>query len=257
MVNAGLFDDVDVVLPGTPLDRTRSSYASSKAMVSAKFTFSGLPAHASVSPRQGRSALDAVELMNVGVNYMREHVEEDARIHYVITDGGGQPNVVPARAQVVVLRARRPACRGGRLLAAPQRHRARRGADDRHRARGGDRYLDPRDPAQPAPLQADPAQPRAGRPAPLRRRRSRVRPPHPGGTDSASRAATGRWHRTAVGGARARARLDRHRRHLLEGSDRAASTSPPTPTARPGTAGRSSRAAPVRSGRRACWWRRR
>ncbi len=99
MVNAGLFDDVDVVLAWHAADRTRSSYASSKAMVSAKFTFSGLPAHASVSPRQGRSALDAVELMNVGVNYMREHVGEDARIHYVITDGGGQPNVVPARAQ--------------------------------------------------------------------------------------------------------------------------------------------------------------
>jgi aminobenzoyl-glutamate utilization protein B len=99
MGNAGLFDDVDVVLAWHAADRTRSSYASSKAMVSAKFTFSGLPAHASTSPQRGRSALDAVELMNVGVNYMREHVGEDARIHYVITDGGGQPNVVPGRAQ--------------------------------------------------------------------------------------------------------------------------------------------------------------
>jgi aminobenzoyl-glutamate utilization protein B len=65
-----------------------------------KFRFSGLPAHASTSPHQGRSALDAVELMNVGVNYMREHVKEDARIHYVVTSGGGQPNVVPPQTEV-------------------------------------------------------------------------------------------------------------------------------------------------------------
>lgn len=73
---------------------------SSKAMVSAKFTFTGLPAHASGSPDKGRSALDGVELMNVGANYMREHVKESTRVHYVITNGGGQPNVVPAEAQV-------------------------------------------------------------------------------------------------------------------------------------------------------------
>jgi aminobenzoyl-glutamate utilization protein B len=65
-----------------------------------KFRFLGLPAHASASPHEGRSALDAVELMNVGVNYMREHVKEDARIHYVVTNGGGQPNVVPPTAEV-------------------------------------------------------------------------------------------------------------------------------------------------------------
>jgi aminobenzoyl-glutamate utilization protein B len=69
-------------------------------MISAKFTFAGLPAHASVSPDKGRSALDGVELMNVGCNFMREHVKENSRIHYVITNGGAQPNVVPATAQV-------------------------------------------------------------------------------------------------------------------------------------------------------------
>jgi aminobenzoyl-glutamate utilization protein B len=100
MVNAGLFEDVDAVLAWHPRDRTQSGYASSKAMVSAKFTYHGLPAHASVSPHQGRSALDAVELMNIGANFLREHVREDARIHYVVTDGGGQPNVVPPSAQV-------------------------------------------------------------------------------------------------------------------------------------------------------------
>ena len=69
-------------------------------MNSAKFIFHGKTAHAAGDPFNGRSALDAVELMNVGANYLREHVIPDARLHYVITEGGGQPNVVPARAQV-------------------------------------------------------------------------------------------------------------------------------------------------------------
>src|SRR5207302_9630184 len=75
-------------------------YSTSKAAISAKFTFHGLAAHASGSPDKGRSALDGVELMNVGANFMREHIKETSRVHYVITNGGGQPNVVPATAQV-------------------------------------------------------------------------------------------------------------------------------------------------------------
>ena len=97
---AGLFADSDVVLAWHAADRTASAYGYSKANVSVKFRFAGLPAHASASPHEGRSALDAVELMNVGVNYLREHVKEDARIHYVVTNGGGQPNVVPPAAEV-------------------------------------------------------------------------------------------------------------------------------------------------------------
>jgi aminobenzoyl-glutamate utilization protein B len=96
----GQFKDLDVCLHWHPSNRNRIFYGSSKALISAKFTFSGLPAHASGSPSRGRSALDGVELMNVGVNYMREHVKETSRIHYVVTRGGGQPNVVPASAQV-------------------------------------------------------------------------------------------------------------------------------------------------------------
>ena len=65
-----------------------------------KFAFKGLAAHASVSPHEGRSALKAVELMEAGVNAMREHIREDARIHSVITNGGGQPNVVPPDAEI-------------------------------------------------------------------------------------------------------------------------------------------------------------
>jgi aminobenzoyl-glutamate utilization protein B len=96
----GQFKDLDACLHWHPGTKNKVLYGSSKAVISAKFTFSGLPAHASGSPHKGRSALDGVELMNVGVNYMREHVKETSRIHYVITRGGGAPNVVPADAQV-------------------------------------------------------------------------------------------------------------------------------------------------------------
>ncbi len=100
MLREGMFKDCDAILSWHAGDRTAASYSYTKANVSVKFRFTGLPAHASTSPHEGRSALDAVELMNNGVNYMREHVREDARIHYVITDGGGQPNVVPPEAEV-------------------------------------------------------------------------------------------------------------------------------------------------------------
>lgn len=96
----GQFNDLDVCLHWHPSTKNKIEYGSAKAIISAKYTFTGLPAHAAGSPEKGRSALDGVELMNVGVNYMREHVKETSRIHYVITNGGGQPNVVPATAQV-------------------------------------------------------------------------------------------------------------------------------------------------------------
>ncbi|MBI3914538.1 MAG: amidohydrolase [Chloroflexi bacterium] len=100
MAMAGAFDDVDILLSWHAAGETKTTFEYSKALVSARFTFHGVAAHAAVSPHEGKSALDAVELMNVGVNFLREHVKEDSRIHYVITDGGGQPNVVPPRAQV-------------------------------------------------------------------------------------------------------------------------------------------------------------
>jgi len=100
MVKAGLFDGIDAVLSWHPSSTNTVDLGSSNAMNSVKFDFHGVTAHAAANPEQGRSALDAVELMNMGVNYLREHVIEKARIHYVITHGGGQPNVVPAFAQV-------------------------------------------------------------------------------------------------------------------------------------------------------------
>ena len=100
MVLDGQFDDLDACLHWHPASQNSAQGGSSKALVSVKFTFKGIPAHASASPESGRSALDAVELMSVAANYMREHVKEDARIHYVVVNGGGQPNVVPPEATV-------------------------------------------------------------------------------------------------------------------------------------------------------------
>src|SRR5437763_1900520 len=100
MALAGQFKDLDACLHRHPGTKNRVEYGTTKGLISAKFGFTGLAAHAGGSPHKGRSALDGVELMNVGANYMREHVKETSRIHYVITNGGAQPNVVPATAQV-------------------------------------------------------------------------------------------------------------------------------------------------------------
>lgn len=99
MDDAGVFSGLDACLAWHPMaSNTVCDYAYS-AMTSLQFNFTGKSAHAAAAPEQGRSALDAVELMNVGANYLREHVVSQARIHYVITNGGGRPNVVPATAQ--------------------------------------------------------------------------------------------------------------------------------------------------------------
>jgi aminobenzoyl-glutamate utilization protein B len=99
MLRAGLFDDVDAVVTMHPGDRNAASASSSLANITGKFRFRGLSAHASSAPHRGRSALDGVEAMNAMVNLMREHVPSDARIHYVITNGGQAPNVVPDFAE--------------------------------------------------------------------------------------------------------------------------------------------------------------
>ena len=100
MLRAGLFDDVDTVVTMHPGDRHAASIGSSLANITAKFRFRGVSAHASTAPHRGRSALDGVEAMNAMVNLMREHIPSDARIHYVITNGGQAPNVVPDFAEV-------------------------------------------------------------------------------------------------------------------------------------------------------------
>src|SRR6185437_6527562 len=102
LVRAGLFKDVDVVLFCHVSSDFGVSYGTSgqNALISAQFNFVGKSAHAAADPWNGRSALDAVELMDVAWNYRREHLPLTQRSHYVITDGGDQPNVVPSTATV-------------------------------------------------------------------------------------------------------------------------------------------------------------
>lgn len=98
----GLFRNADAAIFTHVDNRMGTSWGSSTAtaVVSAEFMFEGVTAHAAGSPWRGRSALDAVELMNVGWNYRREHLRPQHRSHYVIRDGGDQPNVVPRTASV-------------------------------------------------------------------------------------------------------------------------------------------------------------
>lgn len=100
MARDGAFDDLDAAFIWHPNDLTYPKRGSALALNSLKFQFKGVSAHASASPSTGRSALDAVQLMNTGVEYLREHVSDSISIHYVITEGGEAPNVVPAEAEV-------------------------------------------------------------------------------------------------------------------------------------------------------------
>ena len=100
MAEAGVFNSCSILFSCHPNDVSYVWARTSCAVWSGKFSFSGVTAHAAIDPYNGRSALDAVELMDVGANYLREHVPSDVRIHYVITDGGRVPNVVPAKAEV-------------------------------------------------------------------------------------------------------------------------------------------------------------
>ena len=100
MIREGLFDDVDIAMTWHPGNFNMLNLMSSLAINSVVFKFHGRTAHAAADPQNGRSALDAVELMNVGANFMREHMISEARLHYVITHGGDAPNVVPAEAEV-------------------------------------------------------------------------------------------------------------------------------------------------------------
>ncbi|MBB4038750.1 aminobenzoyl-glutamate utilization protein B [Microvirga flocculans] len=104
MAREGLFDDLDAAFCWHPNVVNEVSTESSLACIQAYFRFTGRAAHAAASPHLGRSALDAVELMNVGVNYMREHMPSDARVHYATTNTGGiAPNVVQAYAESLYL----------------------------------------------------------------------------------------------------------------------------------------------------------
>ena len=102
-VRAGLFKDVDAVL-GCHVDSELATHYGqgerNSGLVSVQYTFKGVAAHAAGGPWKGRSALDAVELMDIAWNFKREHLRPEQRSHYVIVNGGDQPNVVPSEATV-------------------------------------------------------------------------------------------------------------------------------------------------------------
>lgn len=104
MVREGVFNDVDVALTWHPNSYSGVFSFSSLANYQVYFSFEGKASHAANSPHLGRSALDAVELMNVGVNYLREHIISEAKVHYAVTNtGGSSPNVVQSDAEVLYL----------------------------------------------------------------------------------------------------------------------------------------------------------
>ena len=98
MAATGAFSDLTCAFSWHPFDINAPFYAGANAVANVNFRFKGTASHAAQAPQNGRSALDAVELMNVGVNYLREHVPDSVRMHYVITDGGERPNIVPSIA---------------------------------------------------------------------------------------------------------------------------------------------------------------
>ncbi len=109
MAQAGAFDDLDAALNFHPANLNTPSKGGAVGVNAIYFRFFGRTAHAGGSPHKGRSALDAVELMNIGINYLREHVKDDVRMHYIITEGGKAPNIVPEEAEVYYfIRAAKP-----------------------------------------------------------------------------------------------------------------------------------------------------
>jgi aminobenzoyl-glutamate utilization protein B len=107
MIRAGLFRDVDVILHWHPGDENYVFNGGMLAMYTARFQFHGIAAHAAAGPERGRSALDAVMLMGNGLEFLREHIPSNSRVHYIITNGGAAPNVVPDSAEMY-LYARNP-----------------------------------------------------------------------------------------------------------------------------------------------------
>ena len=259
-VREGVFKDVDVCLfahVGSNFDVAWGS-TSATGLVSVQYTFSGETAHSAGAPDRGRSALDAVELMNAAWNFKREHLRIQQRSHYVITDGGDQPNVVPARATVWYYFREtdyphikemwdfgNKMAEGASLMTGttwtsqPGRHRLAAAL-------------------QQAGGRGDVRQRPEGRPAAVERRRSAA---------GQGRAAGGRVHEherpghhappAAGAGARrgqARRRVRRHRRRVVDRAHGDACGIPRTSPACPATTGRARWPAP-RPSRTRAWWR--
>ncbi len=104
MARDGIWKELDAALTWHPDDVNEVVTGSSNSCIQVQYKFTGVASHAAGAPERGRSALDAVELMNIGVQFLREHTADDARIHYAITDAGGcSPNVVQPKASVLYM----------------------------------------------------------------------------------------------------------------------------------------------------------
>ena len=104
MARDGVWKKLDAALTWHPEDVNEVATGSSNSCIQVQYKFTGTASHAAGAPEMGRSALDAVELMNIGVQFLREHMSDKARIHYAITDAGGcSPNVVQPRASVLYM----------------------------------------------------------------------------------------------------------------------------------------------------------
>ena len=209
----------------------------SLANTRADFIFTGRASHAAASPHLGRSALDAVELMNVGVNYMREHMPSEARVHYALLDTGGiAPNVVQAHARVRYSIRDRDLPGMNELVERVRKIARGRCADDRNQHGDADHFRRLQRPVQ-HPARASPARHHGGSRSPaLRRggraiRRENSRHPEREGhrrrlscdRHGSDRPAAGRFHRAARCPAQSPDRLDRCRRCELGGPDRSGS----------------------------------
>ncbi|WIV12135.1 peptidase dimerization domain-containing protein [Proteiniborus sp. MB09-C3] len=100
MVRDNVFDGIDAIVRWHPVNVSYVSLSPALSMYSVKYVFHGKTSHAGTNPHLGRSALDAAVLMDVGVNYLREHVTPDVRMHSIITKGGVAPNIVPELAEI-------------------------------------------------------------------------------------------------------------------------------------------------------------
>ncbi|UUZ79128.1 hypothetical protein LJK88_28370 [Paenibacillus sp. P26] len=171
MARNGLFDDVDAALTWHPGTVNKISTESCLATCQVYFKFKGRSSHAGASPHLGRSALDAVELTNVGANYLREHLIPEARLHYAITNTGGiSPNVVQAEAEVLYkMRVPEAAQLCGYLRAGVQ-HCARGRSDDRYGAGHPVRFRLLRNHPEPDAGEADAREIRAAWRTRIRRR---------------------------------------------------------------------------------------
>ncbi|PKL07493.1 MAG: amidohydrolase, partial [Spirochaetae bacterium HGW-Spirochaetae-7] len=98
LVKAGRFDDADAALTWHPADVNTPHRYTTSANIAMVFRFTGRASHAGMAPHAGRSALDGVQILNIGLEFLREHVERGTLIHYIISDGGARPNIVPEHA---------------------------------------------------------------------------------------------------------------------------------------------------------------